>query len=464
MASFLPSPTMESIGGKRDSLDVAYAALDAPAVKERSWLLLCCGSLWDGLVWVTGCKDDDWLAEGRKPTPTAVLHGVKEPQFYVGEAEWPLVKKWVFFPVSPRKMAFDLLVMLGVVYSCVAVPYHVAFGDVVSETHNHAQWLLEVAIQVLFTLDLLFNFNTAFLHDEQWILHRPAIARNYLRGWFWVDAPASLPIVEILHLYLDYDETATPEELKLVRAIRLFRILRLLKMFKLGEVVRMVEFATGLDLKALQVFFTLVLLLAFTHLVACIFYGISLVSASSYDSYWVLNEFGSPGGDEATSPPIERYMDTLLWAVGLFIGINSPIAPANTLEQLSAAIIYVFSLFLFALVVAVVTQQRLAYTNDPFVRGLGLGQGQHQHLACARVIRLRASDLVQHHHHHAPAMPRPQRPPDQLMIATIVIPKLALPQKPHPTPAQPPCRRTYGWARWPTSPVSIGCLAGCRTS
>ena len=32
------------------------------------------------------------------------------------------------------------------------------------------------------------------LEDGQWVVHRPAIAANYLRGWFWVDFPSSLPV------------------------------------------------------------------------------------------------------------------------------------------------------------------------------------------------------------------------------------------------------------------------------
>ena len=43
-------------------------------------------------------------------------------------------------------------------------------------------------VQALFVLDVALNFNTAFLHQEHWILHRPAIARNYLKGWFWIGA------------------------------------------------------------------------------------------------------------------------------------------------------------------------------------------------------------------------------------------------------------------------------------
>jgi hypothetical protein len=74
--------------------------------------------------------------------------------------------------------------------------------------------------QGIFCLDLVFSFNTAYLLQEKWIVHRPSIARNYLRGWFWIDAPASLPLVELLSLIKDVDGDEHNQQF-LLRAFRL---------------------------------------------------------------------------------------------------------------------------------------------------------------------------------------------------------------------------------------------------
>jgi hypothetical protein len=43
--------------------------------------------------------------------------------------------------------------------------------------------------------------------DERWVTDRGSIALHYLRGWFWIDAPSSLPI-ELIDLALAGDNTA----------------------------------------------------------------------------------------------------------------------------------------------------------------------------------------------------------------------------------------------------------------
>jgi len=322
--------------------------------------------MFDGLVWISGCKDEEWLVDPK----VRANQSRKEPTLFVNEAEWATFNLWVFIPVGPIKMVFDLIVMLCVIYSCAVVPYRVAFDDAPT---GDIELGFELGVQTIFILDVVLNFNTAFLNSERWIIHRPSIARNYLRGWFWIDAPASLPLLEIYSMVisrveLTQDDRPTREQMMLLRAFRLFRLLRLLKMLKFGEAVRTLEYATGLDLKALQVLSTVVLLAAFTHLMACLFYAISLASSSSFDGVsWVsyYTEF------DETTPPNERYVVSLLWAVGVVTGLNSDVEPANFAERVTAIIVYVLSALLFALVVAVVTQQRLAYANDAFNLKMG---------------------------------------------------------------------------------------------
>lgn len=79
-----------------------------------------------------------------------------------------------------------------------------------------------------------------------------------LRGWFWVDAPASLPLIEV-HAFLTTGgaSDSSSESGQLLRALRLFRLLRLLRVLKLGElIVKLEEVApiprsnSGLPLRA----------------------------------------------------------------------------------------------------------------------------------------------------------------------------------------------------------------------
>jgi len=330
----------------------------------------------DGFIWAIGCKDDDFLDRRSRKSLAPGSLGLKrkggKSALYIGEEEWRLYSnRWMLFPVAPGKMTFDLVVMLAVVYSCVVVPYRTVFEDEADGLFVN----IEAGAQALFILDVILNFNTAFLHQEHWIVHRPAIARNYLKGWFWIDAPASLPLIEVYSFALasgyisavgDDGDPSSATQLSLLRAFRLFRLLRLLKMFKLGEAIRTIEATTGANLEGLTVLTTVVLVLAFTHVSACMYYFFSASVAAVYPpgGAWVA-QFDADGADGVR--PIERYVISLLWAVGTVTGLASTeVTPINHAERIVTVICYVLSGLAFAFIIAVVTTERIRVANDPY--------------------------------------------------------------------------------------------------
>jgi len=333
--------------------------------RQRSFLSTCCSTVTDVVARATGCKDPEWLSLKVLPDEMNDDQGVA---LYVAESDWSRVGNCVFFPCEPRKAAFDFAVMVCVVFSCMVIPYRIAFDDEAGVT-------VDLFVQGIFCLDLVFSFNTAYLLQEKWIVHRPSIARNYLRGWFWIDAPASLPLVELLSLIKDVDGDEHNQQflLRAFRLARLFRLLRLLKMLKLGSAVRSFEFATGLSLSNFHLVNILLLTFAFTHVSACVFYAISEWSSGFYSNYWArfFDENGDGALDEGeggASPmsPFEKYTVALAWAVSDVFGLQPEIAAENHIERMAALIISVMATLLFALIVAVVTQQFFAFVNDPF--------------------------------------------------------------------------------------------------
>jgi potassium voltage-gated channel Eag-related subfamily H protein 2/potassium voltage-gated channel Eag-related subfamily H protein 7 len=170
-------------------------------------------------------------------------------------------------------------------------------------------------------------------------------------------------LVEIFEL-LNADSAGhqTQDNLRLLRVFRLARLLRLLKVFRLGEALKTIEYVTGFDLRErVVVLYTVIGVIAYTHLVACTFYEISLISGRHYGRSWVSTYEESIDGAE----PIERYIVSLLWAVGIVTGLNSDVLPENPAERVVSAVLYIAGALLFAFIVAVVTQQRLSYVNDP---------------------------------------------------------------------------------------------------
>ena len=90
------------------------------------------------------------------------------------------------------------MIMMLIVYSAITVPVRVCF----SEEAEGAMWIFEVSVTLFFITDLMFTFNTAYIEEGVWIVARSAIASRYLTGWFWIDAPSSIPI-ELIELVLE---------------------------------------------------------------------------------------------------------------------------------------------------------------------------------------------------------------------------------------------------------------------
>ena len=137
--------------------------------------------------------------------------------------DWEKENTKIFFPCSPWKNQWDTIVLFLILYSCVVVPFRICFA---SEAKDF-MWDFEVGIDFIFITDVFFNFNTAYQDATMWVIDRRMIAAKYLRGWFWIDAPSSIP-VELIDLFQDFQGQSTGN-LTFVKLFRMFRLLRMLK-------------------------------------------------------------------------------------------------------------------------------------------------------------------------------------------------------------------------------------------
>ena len=287
--------------------------------------------------------------------------------YYVAEDEWKTCPKFIFFPVSGLKQAWDFLIMVLVIYACVVIPYRAAF-----EEAEGAWFWFEAGLQLVFCLDVLLNFNTAYLENERWYLSRGKIAKRYLAGWFWIDFPSSIPfdLVELYALPQLRDAVGGGEALEtmlpMMRALRLFKLLRLINLLRVGEQVAAIEDRTGYNLKALRIVNTVIFLLIFCHVLACMFYAIAIATEEHDDvpKTWVTFFDGGYMQEEGT-PVFDAYIIAYLWAIGLVCGQNTNITPESMMDRVVSIWVYLFATLFFAYIIAVVTDQLGAYVNDP---------------------------------------------------------------------------------------------------
>ena len=93
-------------------------------------------------------------------------------------------------PTNPKKQAWDIVVMILLVYTATWVPIKVCFID---ESTDFDFWL-DSFIDLLFFIDIVVTFFT-IVEDEYGQLEtkRSVIAMTYIKGWFFIDLFTTIP-------------------------------------------------------------------------------------------------------------------------------------------------------------------------------------------------------------------------------------------------------------------------------
>jgi hypothetical protein len=227
--------------------------------------------------------------------------------------------KWNFksvldiFPIDPDsapKQFWDTFCMLLLLYCSFSVPFNIAFDDIEQDQQMGDKQRFETAVDVLFMLDMLLNFITAWDNQGFMVRELPSIARNYLRTWFLPDLAGSVPFDKLIASFIEADGPS-------VGSLNLFRGLRLVRMLKLVRALRFINkleklkqnegfeaFGAAITLAsaAFALFFT-------AHVLGC-FYVILLAYEDPAHN-WLANY--SP--EVAAGGASERYVVSLYWAI-----------------------------------------------------------------------------------------------------------------------------------------------------
>ena len=83
--------------------------------------------------------------------------------------------------------------IFSILYSATVVPFQVTFYD----NDEEPQFLNVIAysIDVLFFIDIIINFFTVCTNKyDEIIVDRKKIVKSYLKGWFFFDVIATVPL------------------------------------------------------------------------------------------------------------------------------------------------------------------------------------------------------------------------------------------------------------------------------
>jgi len=263
--------------------------------------------------------------------PQASVDGERplEDHEYLLEEEWAhhgvnSSSNYVIYPDARLKEVWDFGVLLAILYSSVSVPFRFCF----SSNAEGSLLVFEIAISLFFCVDVLFNFNLAYLIDEKWVISRPRIAARYLRDWFWVDAPSSVP-VELIALVGNHEGN---QYLSTLRVLRMFRLLRLMRLLKIDTYIARIEDAFKINLVGLRILGMVTRLLYMVHLLGCFWFyvGISSLSAG-YETSWITAYNSGAAYEDGVAT---QYRYAVYWAITTVATVGyGDLTPQNDWER-----------------------------------------------------------------------------------------------------------------------------------
>ena len=120
------------------------------------------------------------------------MSAVKEEDFVKKIVVYEDVGFWLFHPQKKPKRLWNVVVSFLLIYTATIMPYKMAYID---SEFGDDWFVIDMTIDVLFFLDVLVNWTTAY-HDElegMLITSRKKILLNYLKSWMILDIIACFP-------------------------------------------------------------------------------------------------------------------------------------------------------------------------------------------------------------------------------------------------------------------------------
>ena len=101
----------------------------------------------------------------------------------------------LLYPEDNIKINWEIFMTIVLLFACLLTPYKISFIPDDDFVWN----LVDVITDFLFLIDILVIFNTAYQNENfEMIEDRKLIAKNYLKGWFFIDMFAIIPFQLLL--------------------------------------------------------------------------------------------------------------------------------------------------------------------------------------------------------------------------------------------------------------------------
>jgi hypothetical protein len=91
------------------------------------------------------------------------------------------------------KQKLDIIIIISAIFNCITIPIEIAFSP--SFMDSKAMFFTNLIIDIIFFIDICVTFRTGYIDDTgNEVIEPRHIAYNYLKGVFWIDLVATLPM------------------------------------------------------------------------------------------------------------------------------------------------------------------------------------------------------------------------------------------------------------------------------
>ncbi|KAL0534926.1 hypothetical protein IC582_029230 [Cucumis melo] len=136
------------------------------------------------------------------------------------------LRKHIISPFNPRYRAWEMWLVVLVIYSAWICPFEFAFLPY----KQNALFIIDHFVNAFFAIDIILTFFVAYLDSQSYLLvdHPKKIALRYLSTWFIFDVCSTAPLQSISFLFTNQTGEVG---FKLLNMLRLWRLRRVSSLF-----------------------------------------------------------------------------------------------------------------------------------------------------------------------------------------------------------------------------------------
>ena len=156
-------------------------------------------------------------------------HKKQEETTVIGSASY------LMNPLSETHEYWDMVVAMLICTTIITMPVCLGWESVNADMED-----FNLSVDALFLCDVVKNFYTGDIDsNDDVVMDRKMVAKNYLKGWFSLDFFSSIPVDFIIKLMdPDANNLELARSSRTLKSVRLLRLTKLLRLFRLKKIFR----------------------------------------------------------------------------------------------------------------------------------------------------------------------------------------------------------------------------------